>query len=140
MKEIMYFALLGLILFGCSEKMVSNQVIGNWWSIEDDSTYAEAYVNEDEWVVNHESYGPIRYEYILANDSLLISDSKNVRMRSWKIVKRSKYALVIKSDKEERKLYRLRLSNTYFEVINDSIAYEIFEQEFINRYLVRRIE
>ncbi len=129
------FALFVLILLGCSKKLSSNRVTGNWWSIEVDSTYSELYVNEREWVVNHESYGPIKYEYILTNDSLFILDSRKVRMRNWEVVHNSKSTLVIRSNKEERKLYRLRLSNSYFEVLNDSLAYENFEQEFIRRYL-----
>jgi hypothetical protein len=133
-----YFVLCFLILLGCSKKISKDQIIGNWWSIEEDSTYSEVYVNGAEWVINHESYGPIGYQYKLTDDSLFISDSMNSRLRIWKIVRSSSSSLVIKSNMAERKLYKFKLNNSYFGALNDSVAYDNFEQEFIYRYLIRK--
>ncbi|WP_310105333.1 hypothetical protein [Algoriphagus sp. 4150] len=124
----MYFALCVLILLGCSKKISSNQVIGNWWSIEDDSIYFELYVNEHEWVVNHEDYGPFPYKYTLYSDSICIGEKK------W-AVEATDTSLVLSNQEEKFILYKLSLKESIFESWNDSLAFENFQEEFIRRYL-----
>ncbi|GEM_PF-2016816 len=138
MKMRMFLVLCILFPIGCSNKISSNQIIGSWWYIQDDSTYSEVYINENEWVFNHESIGPISMKYYLRKDSLFISDFENINMKNWKVVKVNKFKLLLKRNEEEVYLYRLYLIDTYFDVLNDSVAYDNFEQEFIYRYLIRK--
>lgn len=134
----MYFPLLGLILFGCSKKITSNEIIGNWWSIEEDSTYSEMYVNGAEWVFNHESYGPIPYEYELLKDSVFIFFSRSENKKGWKIAQTCDSILILSNNKEKRVLHKFDLKYSYFEALKDSLVYEEFEMDFIGRYLIRK--
>lgn len=124
-----------MIFWGCSKRISSKAVIGSWWSLQEDSTYFEVYINEEQFVFNHESYGPIYYEYLLVNDSLFISDRQKSSVKKWKIVEISDSKLVFKSDWGEIDLHIIPLEKTFFEIQYDSIGFVNFQEEFIKRYL-----
>lgn len=129
MIKKIYLVIMFLAFFGCSKNISSNQVMGSWWSIEADSTYSESYVNEKEWVYAHESFGPFSYEYTLYADSISIG------LEKWAILVVSDTSLVLSNQKEEFLFYKLSLKKSIFEARKDSLEYDKFQEEFINRCL-----
>ena len=117
------FRLFILILLGCSKK-----VIGSRWQIEVDSTYSEAYVNKDEWVINHLDFGPFSYKYNFYYDSICIGDKK------W-AVEFTDTSLVLNNQNEKFILHKLSLKESVFESRKDSLAFENFQEDFMRRAL-----
>lgn len=134
MTKKAYLGLFVLIIFACSKKISSNQVMGSWWSIEADLTYSESYINEDEWVYNHQSFGPIHYKYHLENDNLFVFNNLDSK-KKWEILYCSDSQLVIKSDSVQMTLNKLKIRKNYFDTFKDSVEFDLFQQEFISRYL-----
>ncbi|TXE04777.1 hypothetical protein [Algoriphagus aquimarinus] len=128
MKIKLCSVLIILIISGCSKRITSNEVIGNWWSIKVDSSYSETYVNEVEWVYNHEDFGPFSYKYTFYSDSICIG------VKKWAL-NVSDTSLVLSDHQEKFILYKLPLKESIFESRKDSLAYENFQEEFRKRYL-----
>jgi hypothetical protein len=85
MKNPFYIVITILLSVGCSDGRTSNLLIGNWMYYESDSTYAEVYINANEWNFINEHIGPIPYTYVLEGDSLIITNydkSTNKKMES----------------------------------------------------------
>jgi hypothetical protein len=130
-----YFIIVILIIMGCSKKISSSQIFGSWWSIEVDSTYSESYINNYEWVYNHQSFGPIHYKYYFLKDTLIIFKNMDSMGRKWIMLNSSDSKLVLQSDSVVMELNKLRIKRNYFDTINDSVKFDIFQHEFICRYL-----
>lgn len=112
--------------------------MGAWWGTQEDSTYFEIYFNEKEFVFNHEAYGPIEYKYRVYDDSIKVFTNSNGRSKNWKTVQISDSILILTSDHEELILNRIILTEGYFDLRVDSIAFENFQENFIQRYLRKR--
>ncbi|PRY87639.1 hypothetical protein [Mongoliibacter ruber] len=138
MIDLRYLIFFILILFGCSSKISENLLLGAWWATQEDSTYFEIYINEREFVFNHEAYGPIEYKYRVYDDSIKIFTNSNGRSKNWEIVQISDSSLILKSEHEEFILNKIILSEGYFDLRIDSIAFENFQENFIERYLRKR--
>lgn len=138
MINLRYLIFIILILSGCSSKNLKNLLLGVWWGTQEDSTYFEIYFNEKEFVFNHEAYGPIEYKYRVYDDSIKIFTNSNGRSKNWKTVQISDSILTLKSDHEELILNRIILTEGYFDLRVDSIAFENFQENFIQRYLRKR--
>ncbi|MDO8968329.1 MAG: hypothetical protein Q8S14_10880 [Algoriphagus sp.] len=54
MAQRISLVLILMIFWGCSKRISSKAVIGSWWSLQEDSTYFEVYINEEQFVFNHE--------------------------------------------------------------------------------------
>ncbi|WP_075351093.1 hypothetical protein [Algoriphagus marinus] len=135
MKSPFYIAITILLFVGCSEKTSSNLVIGNWWYIQSDSTYSEAYVNENEWDNLIGYLGPIPYTYVLEGDSLIFYSYDKTSQRKWRVNKKNDSTLFLSGSQETIQLNRINFNLSYFDALEDSLLYEKFKQEFILRYL-----
>lgn len=138
MIDLRYLIFFTLILSGCSSKISGNLLLGAWWATQEDSTYFEIYINEREFVFNHEAYGPIEYKYRVYDDSIKVFNNNNGRSKHWKTVQISDSTLILKSDHEELILNRIILTEGYFDLRVDSIAFQNFQESFIQRYLRKR--
>ncbi|MFT4855307.1 MAG: hypothetical protein ACI9UV_000698 [Algoriphagus sp.] len=139
MKNPFYIGIVIFLSVGCSEETSSKLLIGNWWSVQSDSTYYELYINEDELSFNHESVGPIPYRYNFEGDSLIITAAYDKTIqRKWGFSRKTDSTFILTDANEKIQLNRLNFNFSYFDALEDSLLYEKFEQEFFNRYMIRK--
>jgi hypothetical protein len=127
-----------LIVSGCSSKIRENLPLGAWWATQKDSTYFEIYINEREFVFNHEAYGPIEYQYKVYDEYIKVFYNRNGQSKRWEKVLISDSILILKSKEEKINLKRIVLEESYFDKRVDSMAFENFQENFIKRYLKKR--
>lgn len=120
-----------IFLFSCSNKSSRVNLIGSWWTIDEDSSYSEVYVNEQKWVLNNESYGPIFYDYHLNGDSIQIGSN------IWRFSV-SDTTLILSGKKDNFELVKMPGLRSFFEIVDDSMKFEQFQEEFHLRYLERK--
>lgn len=138
MKPICVFVLILSFTLGCKQGKTNKDISGNWWSKQADSTYFELYINEDEYVFNHESYGTIPRKYQHHLDSIYIYNFENEKLGAWRIVDSSDSTLVLSNLQEKYKLNRINIPKSYFESYKDSLDWKSFEEEFHLRYLMKK--
>ena len=140
-KAMKPICILVLILFfseGCKQRKFYKDISGNFWSKQEDSTYFELYINDSEFVINHESYGPIPRKYKYLSDSIYIFNFENVELEVWRIVDYSDSILVLGNQQGEYKLKKMNLPKSYFESYKDSLYWGIFKEEFHIRYMKKK--
>lgn len=140
MKNPFYYGIVILLLVGCSEETSSNLLIGNWMYYESDSTYAEVYINANEWNFINEYIGPIPFTYVLEGDSLIITNYDKSTQRKWRVNKKNDSVFVISDSQETIQLNRLNINFSYFDALKDTLLYEKFEMDFHLRYLKSNIK
>ncbi|PZX58458.1 hypothetical protein LV84_01666 [Algoriphagus ratkowskyi] len=140
MKPICVLVLILSFTLGCKQEKTNKDILGHWWSTQEDSSYFELYINEIEFVLNHASYGPIPRKYEYHFDTIYLYNFENEKLGKWRIVDSSDSVLVLSNQEEEYKLYRINIPNSYFESYQDSLDWESFEEEFHLRYLKRRYQ
>ncbi|MEB2778777.1 hypothetical protein U3A58_00100 [Algoriphagus sp. C2-6-M1] len=138
MKQIWVLILILSVNLGCRQNKARNDISGNWWSIQQDSTYSELYINDSELVFNHESYGPIPRKFKSSFDSIYIYNLKDDKAGTWRIIDNSDSILILANQEEEHKFHRLNLPKSYFESYEDSLAWQSFEEAFFIRHMKKR--
>lgn len=131
--------LLGLVLISCGEKEKDNPLLGNWYGFEQDSTYYELYINDTLIVLNHESIGPIGYDYFVQENILIVSNAAGME-RVWQMTAVEKDYFSIRDSLETITYFKIDLPLDFFKSIQDSLSYVEFKEGFSSRYLEKKGE
>ncbi|WP_157366850.1 hypothetical protein [Algoriphagus vanfongensis] len=125
------FLICSIFLFSCSNKSSRDNLIGSWWIIDEVNSYSEYYVNEQEWVFNNESIGPIYYDYHIKGDSIQIGSA------IWRFSV-SDTKLILSGKNGNFELVKIPGLRSFFEIVDDSMKFEQFQEEFHLRYLEKK--
>jgi hypothetical protein len=132
--NLMGSALLGLVLVSCGEKEKDNPLLGNWYGFEQDSTYYELYINDTLIVLNHESIGPIGYDYFVQENILIVSNAAGME-RVWQMTAVEDEYFILVDSLETITYFKIDLAQDFFKSIQDSLSYVEFQEGFTSRYL-----
>lgn len=124
------------IFSSCNFNKNKNPMLGNWYGFEKDSTYFELYVNDTLIVLHHHHIGPVGYDYNVDEGFLVVSNVAGME-RVWQVLDESKDAFTLKDSLESIRYSRLDLSDDFFKSIQDSITYQSFKKEFLNRFSIK---
>ncbi|WP_194972831.1 hypothetical protein [Aquiflexum lacus] len=137
--NLMGTALLGLVLISCGEKEKDNPLFGNWYGFEQDSTYYELYINDTLIVLNHESIGPIGYDYFVQDNILIVSNAAGME-RVWQMTAVEDDYFTLIDSLETITYFKIDLAQDFFKSIQDSLSYVEFQEGFTFRYLEKKGE
>lgn len=139
-----FFSLIGsvllvLVLISCGEKEKDNPLMGNWYGFEQDSTYYELYINDTLIVLNHESIGPIGYDYFVQDNILIVSNAAGME-RVWQMTAVEDDYFTLIDSLETITYFKIDLAQDFFKSIQDSLSYVEFQEGFTFRYLEKKGE
>jgi hypothetical protein len=132
-----YFWFVGILtaftFSSCNFSDTKNQMLGNWYGFEEDSTYYELYVNDSLIVLHHHEIGPIGYDYRVEDNLLVVSNEAGIE-RVWRITDDNNDSFTLSDSLESIRYSRLEIPKDFFLSIKDSLSYSEFKKEFLNRF------
>lgn len=132
-RGLLLIMLLPVLVFSCNENSEDAEgVAGNWYKVDEDSTYYELYFNDGRAIHYNEDLGAGKmYRYRIVQDTLKIYYQDSLESE----IQFSNQGRILILDKSSRQdtFYRLDEDFDYFSMPNTMRAVEDFDYEFQKR-------
>ena len=121
-----------LFMVSCKTDKPKNELEGNWYGFDSDSSYYELYISDTLIILNHENMGIAEYLYHRDGDKL-ITTTPLFFERVWTLEDLSDSIFILSDTLETHHYHRILEPLNFFESIYDSLDYISFKEKFSER-------
>ncbi|MFD2200224.1 hypothetical protein [Shivajiella indica] len=121
-----------LFLGSCKDNKPKNELEGNWYGFDSDSSYYELYISDTLIILNHENMGFAEYIY-KRDGNRVITTTPLFFERVWTLKDINDTLFILSDTLETHHYHRLMEPIDFFGSIVDSLEYISFKEKFSER-------
>lgn len=131
--KLILISIVLLACISCKPSGPSNELIGNWYGFDSDSSYHELYINDSLMILNHEKLGLAEYVYE-KEGSRIITTTPLFFERTWKLQEVNDSSFTLSDTSATYRYARLEGEVDFFESAQDSLEFFRFRDGFVTRH------
>lgn len=131
--KIIIISILFIACISCKQSGPANELIGNWYGFDADSSYHELYINDTMMILNHEKLGLAEYIYEKTGNRI-ITTTPLFFERTWKLNEVNDSSFTLSDTTSTYRYARLDGDVDFFESAQDSLEFFKFRDGFVTRH------
>lgn len=131
--KLTLISLVLLTCIRCKPSGPANELVGNWYGFDSDSSYHELYINDTMMILNHEKLGLAEY-YYQKNGNRIITTTPLFFERTWKLEQVNDSSFTLSDTTSIYRYSRLEGEVDFFESAQDSLEFFKFRDGFVTRH------